>query len=59
MNLNIVMKLFCVVINVSKHCIYPKQTYSREGEVERVHPENRSLIEQSVAQREKDYAVAR
>jgi len=32
---------------------------SQGGAVERCHPENRHLIEQSVAQREKDYAVAR
>lgn len=39
--------------------ILKRSEASREGEVERVHPENRTLIEQSVAQREKDYAVAR
>lgn len=30
-----------------------------DGEVETVNPENRQMIEQSVAQREKDYAAAR
>lgn len=39
--------------------ILKRSESSKDGEVERCHPENRSLIEQSVAQREKDYAVAR
>lgn len=39
--------------------ILKRSESSQGGAVERCHPENRHLIEQSVAQRERDYAVAR
>lgn len=39
--------------------ILKRSETNSEGDVERCHPENRHLIEKSVAQREKDYAAAR